>query len=397
MRILIAEDERITRVTLTRHLESWRHTVTAAEDGQEAWERFQAGGFDVVITDWEMPRLSGIELVQRIRQSPASAYVYVIILTSRSNKSDIVSGIETGADDFVSKPFDREELRVRLLAGERIINLERALSRQNAELRDANERIHAGLRAAARVQRTMLPRRNIVTPHVCTAWHYVPTEELAGDSIGLHLVDDRYLIAYILDVSGHGVPAALLAVSAMHALDPMCGNASLLRDMTGSGELGTVQQPAQVATELNRRFMAHENDDRFMTMILCVLDTRTGLLHLSSAGHPPPFVLRGSESVALPDIGGLPIAMVAGAEYTQAAIQLAPGDRVFLFSDGLVEQFNASDAEQFGEDRVLSLLQRQHDTHPDALAMEVMASLTAWAAGRRFADDVSIAVFQWLE
>src|SRR5215208_3334112 len=147
MRILIAEDERITRMTLTRQLQSWGHEVIAAEDGEQAWQTFTVGEFDIVITDWEMPRLSGPELVARIRGVSRNIYTYVIILTSRSDKSDIVTGIEAGADDYVSKPFDREELRVRLLAGERIVRLERALNRQNAELRDANERIHHGLRA----------------------------------------------------------------------------------------------------------------------------------------------------------------------------------------------------------------------------------------------------------
>src|SRR5437773_2469832 len=183
MRILIAEDERITRMTLARQLQSWGHDVTAAEDGQDACDKFAAGEFDIVITDWEMPRLSGVELVQRIRECTRAVYTYVIILTSRSDKSDIVKGIEAGADDFVSKPFDREELRVRLLAGERIVRLERALNQQNAELRDANERIRSGLRAAARVQQSMLPRENVVTPQVRTAWKYVPTDELAGDAI----------------------------------------------------------------------------------------------------------------------------------------------------------------------------------------------------------------------
>src|SRR4051812_23197374 len=166
MRILVAEDERITRMTLCRQLQSWGHEVTAAEDGQHAFEKFAGGEFDIVITDWEMPRMSGVELVTRIREAPRPIYTYIIILTSRSDKADVVDGIERGADDFLSKPFDKEELRVRLLAGERIVRLERALSKQNAELREASERIHSGLRAAARVQQSMLPRENIVTPQV---------------------------------------------------------------------------------------------------------------------------------------------------------------------------------------------------------------------------------------
>ena len=149
MRILVAEDERITRVSLIRQLERWGHEVTAAEDGQRAWELFASDQFDIVLTDWEMPRLSGVELIERIRggRDGAAGFVYVVMLTSRSDKSDVVRGIEAGADDFLAKPFDQEELRVRLFAGERIVRLERTLQAQNAELRTAGERMRRDLHA----------------------------------------------------------------------------------------------------------------------------------------------------------------------------------------------------------------------------------------------------------
>ena len=118
------------------------------------------------------------------------------------------------------------------------------------------------LRAASRVQRALLPNHNIVTPRARAAWGYIPTDELAGDAIGLHLIADRYLVAYVLDVSGHGVPAALLSVTAMHALAPVPEDTSLLRDMHAAGPLGTVRRPAQVALELNRRFKSAESDGR---------------------------------------------------------------------------------------------------------------------------------------
>lgn len=396
MRILIAEDERITRASLTRQLESWGHAVVAVEDGEKAWEQYQAGGFDIVVTDWEMPRLTGVELIQRIRESSGATYVYVILLTSRSDKSDIVRGIEAGADDFVSKPFDRDELRVRLLAGERIVSLERALNRQNVELRNANDRIRHGLQAAARVQRSMLPQRAIRTAQVSTAWHYVPSEELAGDAIGLHMIDDRYLVAYVIDVSGHGVPAALLSVTAMHALEPMAGPASLLRDMSGAASLGTVRRPAQVASEMNRRFMAADNDGRYLTMILCVLDTRAGQLHLTSAGHPPPLILRAGDRVECPDAGGLPIATFDDAEYEDATVQLNPGDRIILYSDGVTEQFDPAGDEQFGEERLLAFLQQHSQTRPETLVRQAVDALSAWARVENFIDDVSIVAVEWI-
>ena len=397
MRILIAEDERITRATLARQLQSWGHEVIAAEDGEQAWERLASAEFDIVITDWEMPRLSGVELVRRIRSAPQVAYTYLIILTSRSQKADIVSGIEAGADDFLSKPFDRDELRVRLLAGERIIRLERALSLQNAELRDANERIRFGLRAAARVQQSMLPRRSVVTPRVRTSWTYVPTDELAGDAIGLYLVDDRYLIAYVLDVSGHGVPAALLSVSAMHALEPTPHATSLLRTMTPTnGEMGTVRNPGEVATALNRSFRAGENDGRYFTLVLCVLDTRDGRLRLARAGHPPPFVMRGRESVPVPDAGGFPIALVDGAEYEDVTLQLQPGDRVCLYSDGVAEQDDPAGVEQFGDRRLFEFLARRSSIPAEQVVTKAVDELAAWAGSRRFTDDVSLLIVEWL-
>jgi sigma-B regulation protein RsbU (phosphoserine phosphatase) len=396
MRILIAEDERITRMTLARQLQSWGHDVTAAEDGEQAWERFGAAEFDIVITDWEMPRLSGVELVRRIRGAAGAVYTYVIILTSRSDKSDIVSGIEAGADDFVSKPFDREELRVRLLAGERIIRLERALNQQNHDLREANERIREGLRAAARVQQSMLPKENIVIPHARAAWNYVPTDELAGDAIGLHLVDDRYLVSYVADVSGHGVPAALLAVAAMHFLAPVPESTSLLRDFAhADGSLGTVKHPARVTSDLNHRFCAKDNDGRFLTMILAILDTLDGRLHLTSAGHPPPLLLRGKEIIALPNAGGFPIALMDDAEYDDAVVQLKPGDRVCLCSDGVLEEPNDSD-EQFGEDRLRQLLTDFSDEPAGQWVQHAVESLAAWSGSTSFRDDVSLVMLEWL-
>src|ERR671912_176532 len=126
MKVLIADDEPVSRRLLQNYLQKWGHDVTVAQDGAEAWRLFGAGGFAVVITDWEMPEMDGVELVRRIRAASASGpgYVYTILLTAKSQKEDLVEGMEAGADDFLTKPFDRDELRVRLRAGERIIRLE---------------------------------------------------------------------------------------------------------------------------------------------------------------------------------------------------------------------------------------------------------------------------------
>lgn len=137
MRVLVAEDDAIARRLLESYLHQWGHEVTVAADGVEAWRLFQTQAFPLVLTDWVMPGLDGLELIARIRQRPEAAYVYIILLTAKTQKEDIIAGIDAGANDFVSKPFDRGELRVRLLAGERVVRLEQTLAEQNRALREA--------------------------------------------------------------------------------------------------------------------------------------------------------------------------------------------------------------------------------------------------------------------
>lgn len=137
MKVLIADDDPVSRRLLRAHLERWGHEVTEAEDGAEAWRLFQAEAFPLVVSDWVMPGMDGPDLVRHVRGFQRPGYVYVILLTARTQKADVVEGMEAGANDFVTKPFDREELRVRVRAGERIIELERALAEQNRALREA--------------------------------------------------------------------------------------------------------------------------------------------------------------------------------------------------------------------------------------------------------------------
>jgi DNA-binding response OmpR family regulator len=164
MKILMADDDAVTRRLLQSYLQKWGHDVVMAGDGAEAWQIFQSGQFPLVITDWMMPGLSGVDLIRRIRADVRFGYVYVILLTGRSQKEDLVEGMEAGADDFVTKPFDRDELRVRLREGERIIRLEQSLEEQNQALRSAQSALlereslaNLGQRAATMIENISRP------------------------------------------------------------------------------------------------------------------------------------------------------------------------------------------------------------------------------------------------
>jgi diguanylate cyclase (GGDEF)-like protein len=141
VKVLVADDDPVTRELLQKILGEYGYEVLPVEDGQQAWETYHASGASLVITDWEMPGLNGIELCSRIRQHDTVGYTYIIFLTSRSGRDHLIEGFLAGADDFLTKPLHPEELRVRLRVAQRILSLETHLRRANHDLIRMNERL----------------------------------------------------------------------------------------------------------------------------------------------------------------------------------------------------------------------------------------------------------------
>jgi two-component system NtrC family sensor kinase len=148
MRVLVADDEEVVVTILSRYLQKWGHEVASTHDGDHAWQLFETEPFPMVITDWGMPGLNGVELIRRIRAHRAGANVYTVLLTGRSGKDDVVTGMEAGADDFLAKPFDKDELRVRVREGERIVALEQARRLAEARCQDMHALIARCSRSA---------------------------------------------------------------------------------------------------------------------------------------------------------------------------------------------------------------------------------------------------------
>lgn len=137
-RILIAEDHRVSRHLLERNLANWGFDVVSAEDGQAAMDILEADDApSLAVLDWMMPKLDGIEVCTRIRQRTDRPYIYLVLLTAKSQKEDIAAGLEAGADDYVIKPFDADELRARLKVGQRVVKLERMLAKKGDDLQTA--------------------------------------------------------------------------------------------------------------------------------------------------------------------------------------------------------------------------------------------------------------------
>src|SRR5437016_2433487 len=135
MNVLVADDDSITRTLLQAILPSWGHTVHLVEDGAAAWAALAGDeALEAAILDWSMPGLDGLEVCRRVRALPPPRFVYTILLTARADKDDVLRGFEAGADDYVTKPFDRDELFARLEVGARFLRLQHDLARQVREL-----------------------------------------------------------------------------------------------------------------------------------------------------------------------------------------------------------------------------------------------------------------------
>jgi phosphoserine phosphatase RsbU/P len=160
IRVLVADDSEPVRLLLAAMLESLGYEVIAAQDGNEAFSSALAGRIQMIVSDWQMPGLDGLALCRKLRGAGLDYYTFFILVSVRDSSTHYLQGMDAGADDFLFKPVDLDQLRVRLRAGERVLELERKLAERNRALLLANEQIKKDMEAAARMSELLEERRN---------------------------------------------------------------------------------------------------------------------------------------------------------------------------------------------------------------------------------------------
>lgn len=388
VKILIAEDHELTRFKLKSDLERWGHEVTAAEDGEKAWELFKKSEFEIVITDWMMPKVNGLEFVQRIRAEKNSDYVYLIMLTAKAEKHDIVAGMGAGADDFLSKPFHRDELHVRLRAGMRITKL-------NRDLNETNRRVKRSLEAAAEIQRSFLPTEAPLVPGFDFTWEYKPCEELGGDMLNIVQLDDVHYGLYVLEVNGNGVPASLLATTVSKVMSPATDFSSILveREEYDPNDY-RILDPSEVAEELNRRFAGTQETGQFFTLAYSVLNIETREFAYTSAGHPSIILQHAHGECELLDISGIPIGLVPDSdEYLEDTVVIEPGDRLMIYSNGLSDTANV-DGDLYGIERLMNVVSETQNLKLKEVISEVLSDMAKFRKQAPINDDICVLAVQ---
>ena len=330
LRILVVEDDEIAAEFLAIHLEGLGCRVETAPDGERGLAMLIASRFDVLISDWMMPRMDGVELIRRAREE-IEHYLHVILITAANEERTITSALEAGADDFLYKPVTPVQLELGIATARRVLMLQQRLARRNRSLaksmvqvRQAYRHLKADIEAAGAMQLSLIPADG-VTGSIRHAAFIQPSIEMGGDSVGVAQIASGTFF-FAIDVSGHGVPAALNSFAIHQRV------LQLARSGAALGEIGAT---------INRE-LVDQPGDSYVTALLCEI-RNDGSLSVLRCGHPPPALRQGGKWRLLED-GNLPLGLFADATYPPTELVLERGDRFVCYSDGIMESGMDEDA-----------------------------------------------------
>ena len=396
-RILIVEDTEFPREMLARQLTQMGYDVVAACNGDEAWDLIQRENINFIITDWMMPRLNGIELCRRIRSASLSRYIYIILLTSKGENRDLIAGMEAGADDFMVKPYNPSELKVRVRAGERVLQYEKTMIERNIKLGQANQElsraygvIRKNLKLAGKLHEALLPLETSTLGDIHFESLFVPCEFVAGDIFNFFKLKEGMVIFYLLDVAGHGIPAAMLSFTLSHYITPVP-----FREGSETNFLDFAD-PIRLAEELNHMFEQRSDGQQYFTLVYGTIDLATQHIQFTQAGHPPLIHLPAGGQAEARGEGGFPMGLFPDVTFDLNEFRYQDGDRIFIYSDGVTECFNPA-KKPYTLDRLLEKINETRDQPLKDALRAIKDDLTRWRQSDEFEDDLSLLAFEFGE
>ena len=399
-RVLIVDDSRLQRRILTSILQKWGYAVEEADDAQVALRLCAERLPDMIISDWLMPGTSGIEFCRQFRELSGEDFRYFILLTSKSEKSEIAQGLDAGADDFLIKPVDTSELRARITAGERIVRMQRDLTEKNQmvtktleELQRVYDLLDRDLMDAKKLQESLVREKYRELPEGTLSLMLQSAGHVGGDLVGYFPTDDGKLGLFAVDVSGHGVSSALMTARLMGNLSAAAPDQNMALSRQPNGRF-FARPPSDVVRDLNAQALNGELTEHYFTLVLAFVDLASGLVSITQAGHPHPLVQRAGGLVERVGDGGFPVGLIEGMTYDQFEVQLQPGDRFLVLSDGVTECPDPL-GEMLGEDRLETMLKGLKDVTGTALFDALIWDLALFAGTEDFPDDVSGLLFEY--
>lgn len=370
--ILIIDDDPAIQMLLKRTLHSQGYKVSVASNGEEGLAQARQLGPGLVLCDWIMPRMNGLEVCRQIKATPELSTTIFILLTSLGSVEDRVKGLDAGADDFLCKPIEIAELQARVRAGLRLHQLSR-------DLKNQKQLLETELAEAADYVSSLLPDQITEKP-VTIDSRFIPSRQLGGDGFDYYWLDSENLAVYLLDTSGHGLRAALPTISVLN----------LLR----SRALPKINyyQPSDVLRGLNETFQMTQRNDKYFTIWYGVYNRTQRQLTYASAGHPPAILLSGTANsfiqVKRLKTVGLPVGMFPDADYVDQICEVTQQSTLYIFSDGTYE-INQEDGTIWGMEQFIQLLVECRSNINSKLD-QILHTLQAMNPKDDFDDDLSL-------
>jgi sigma-B regulation protein RsbU (phosphoserine phosphatase) len=377
--ILIADDNVIDRRILRAILERGGHQVIDASNGEDALRLAREDRPDLALFDVVMPTLNGYDACSALKADAATSTLPVLFLSSLKEARHRVRGLAAGAGDFITKPYDAEEVLARVGTHLALSFVSRSLREANAALEAQRARIDEDLRAAAEIQQALLPREGLNLPGLAFAWRFEPCATIGGDIFNFVELPGGMTAVYMIDVSGHGVPSSLVAVSVAQSL-------------AATSPVFAVPSPAGVLAALERRYPL-ERFGTFFTACVLLFERDGRRFRYSAAGHPPPLLLHADGRLETLGAGGPVVGLGREDVFEEGAARLEQGARIVLYTDGILDLEDPDGVfyggEQFGR-RIASC----PDPSAEDLSRWIMADLARHRAGRPPRDDVSLLVLE---
>lgn len=398
--ILVVDDSRAQRVLLSRTLAKQGYEVREAGSGEEALALCAREDFDLILSDWMMPGMDGLAFCRAFRELPREDYGYFILLTSKSEKGSVARGLNVGADDFLSKPVNGDELRARIKAGDRMLRMQRELREKNrlvsatlTEIQTLYDNLDRDLIDARKMQLSLVRETFGDFGNAEVSLMLKPCGHVGGDLVGFFRAGPDKVAMFAIDVSGHGVASALLTARLASYLSDGAPAQNVALAPDGDGQY-VPRPPSEVATLLNILMTEDMDTDLYFTILFGYLDLATGRFDYSQCGHPNPLIVDAAGKVRFFGSGGMPVGLIEDAEFFQSSVQLHPGDRLMFYSDGFTECTNDK-GEMLEEEGFETLIGRNHDLDPQDFFSALVWELDTFSGAQDFTDDLSIAMVHY--
>jgi phosphoserine phosphatase RsbU/P len=367
--ILIVDDSRMNRTILSKHLSAEGYELIEAESADGALKILDYRKPNLILLDVVMPEMSGFDLCKLLKQQPSTQEIPIIFITSLDSTEDKITGLELGAVDFITKPFNTAEIIAR-------VRTQVTLQQMYRTIIETNTRIAKDLETARQIQRDLLPKHpGHFAGNVSFDYAYIPCDELGGDFFDIYQIDETHILFYIIDVSGHGIASALMTI---------------FTKIFFSIHSKNQYDPGELLHMLNQQFFRERFTEKHIIVFLGILDLQQDRLTWSSAGQSVAPILYTSEGEEVLSMFSFPIGLLENAQYTSAQCPVKPGTSLLMYSDGVTDIQLRDGTPVFEEQSLLRYIQTHKYTDNQNMINSLLSYIKLRGHKDDFQDDITI-------